>query len=230
MFDDVTIRASDRQASQRFYETVLRPLGVGMSASDDYVVNWNDFSLVQATDADPPTRRLHIAFVAPTREHVDAFWRIGTGAGYQSDGEPGPRPQYRDDYYGSFLLDPDGNSAEAVNHGAMRTGGIIDHLWIRVGGLDASKAFYEAVGRDAGFRLLSFGGEPHRAQFGAGNGSFSVVDDGPPAQQVRIAFRRADAGAKEFRDPDGNRVDLIAADLSPAHTRCPPAAAPRAGP
>ena len=59
------------------------------------------------------TRRLHIGFAAPSREHVDAFWRAGTEAGYQDDGAPGPRPQYHADYYGAFLLDPDGNSAEA---------------------------------------------------------------------------------------------------------------------
>ena len=53
-------------------------------------------------------------------------WRAGTGAGYRSDGEPRPRPEYRDDYYGAFLLDPDGNSAEAVHHGAMRESGKID--------------------------------------------------------------------------------------------------------
>jgi hypothetical protein len=38
---------------------------------------------------------------------VDEFWRAGTDAGYRSDGEPGPRPQYEPDYYGAFLLDPD---------------------------------------------------------------------------------------------------------------------------
>jgi hypothetical protein len=53
---------------------------------------------------------------------VDEFWRVGTAAGYRDDGVPGPRPQYRADYYGAFLLDPDGNSIEAVHHGALRRG------------------------------------------------------------------------------------------------------------
>ena len=44
----------------------------------------------------------------------------GTDAGYRDDGAPGPRPQYSPDYYGAFLLDPDGNSVEAVHHGADR--------------------------------------------------------------------------------------------------------------
>ena len=71
----------------------------------------------------PATRRLHVAFAAPTREQVDEFWRVGTEAGYADDGSRGRGPQYRDDYYGAFLLDPDGNSAEAVHHGALRRAG-----------------------------------------------------------------------------------------------------------
>jgi hypothetical protein len=66
------------------------------------------------------TRRLHIAFVAPSRAGVDEFWRAGTSAGYRDDGRPGARPQYSAGYYGAFLLDPDGNSTEAVHHGEPR--------------------------------------------------------------------------------------------------------------
>lgn len=62
------------------------------------------------------TRRPHVGFAAPTRAHVDAFWHAGTAAGYESDGAPGLRPQYSDDYHGAFLLDPDGNNVEVVNH------------------------------------------------------------------------------------------------------------------
>ena len=74
----------------------------------------------------------------PSRAHVDRFWQAGTAAGYESDGEPGPRPQYSDDYYGAFLLDPDGNSIEAVHHGSLRDGGDIDHIWIRVSDVEAA--------------------------------------------------------------------------------------------
>jgi catechol 2,3-dioxygenase-like lactoylglutathione lyase family enzyme len=112
LFDHVTIRVSGREASERFYETVLRALGVETTHTDEYYAAWNDFSVAEATTEKPVTRRLHIAFVAPSRVHVDQFWRTGTEAGYRDDGPPGPRPQYRDDYYGAFLLDPDGNSAE----------------------------------------------------------------------------------------------------------------------
>ena len=109
---------------------------------------------------EPVTRRLHIGFAAPSREHVDAFWRAGTAAGYESDGEPGPRPQYSDDYYGAFLLDPDGNSVEAVHHGSLRNGGNVDHLWIRVSDVEAATHFYETVGPAAGFRVGSELGRP----------------------------------------------------------------------
>jgi hypothetical protein len=59
----------------------------------------------------------------PTTELVDRFHRAGVDAGYSSDGEPGPRPQYAPEYYGAFLLDPDGNNVEAVHRGEYRAGG-----------------------------------------------------------------------------------------------------------
>jgi hypothetical protein len=106
---------------------------------------------------------LHIGFAAPSRAHVEEFWRVGIEAGYRDDGAPGPRPEYRDDYYGAFLLDPDGNSAEAVHHGGLRQDGGIDHLWIRVADVEAAKLFYELVAPYAGFSLRN--DSPERAQF-----------------------------------------------------------------
>ncbi len=145
MFDHVTIRVSDREASERFYQTVLRTLGAGQTHSGDDFAEWDDFSIAAASADSPVTRRLHIGFVVPSHAHVDEFWRAGTAAGYRDDGAPGPRPQYSEDYYGSFLLDPDGNSAEAMHHGTMRTDGVVDHLWMRVADLPASKRFYETI-------------------------------------------------------------------------------------
>ena len=112
----MTIRASDREASERFYETVLSPLGIDKTYSDEHFIEWDDFSLSAATQDKPVTRRLHIGFTAPSRGQVDEFWRVGTDAGYRDDGAPGLRPQYSDDYYGAFLRDPNGNSVEAVHH------------------------------------------------------------------------------------------------------------------
>jgi catechol 2,3-dioxygenase-like lactoylglutathione lyase family enzyme len=190
VFDHVTIRVSDRPSAQRFYETVLRTLGVRQTSNGDEFVEWDDFSLAQADDDNPPTRRLHIGFAAPSRGHVDAFWRAGTDAGYESDGEPGPRPQYSDDYYGAFLLDPDGNSVEAVHHGSLRNGGNVDHLWIRVSDIDAATRFYETVGPAAGFRVGSESAE--RTQFACVSGSFSVVAGEQPTEHVHLAFSASD--------------------------------------
>jgi catechol 2,3-dioxygenase-like lactoylglutathione lyase family enzyme len=84
LFDHVTIRASDREASERFYEKVLAPLGIDRTHRDEAFTEWDDFSLSSATGDKPVTRRLHIGFTAPSRAHVDEFWRAGTDAGYRS--------------------------------------------------------------------------------------------------------------------------------------------------
>jgi catechol 2,3-dioxygenase-like lactoylglutathione lyase family enzyme len=236
VFDHVTIRVSDCSASERFYETVLRTLEIEPTAVTEDFAEWDDFSLSGARADRPVTRRLHIGFLAPSRAHVDEFWRVGTRAGYRDDGKPGPRPQYSDDYYGAFLLDPDGNSAEAVHHGDLRRGSI-DHLWIRVADVGASKRFYETVAPHAGFRLNA--DTPDRAQFVGESGSFSVVR-GEPTEHVHLAFPvdnnggvdafHAAATAAGYRDnglpgerpvyhagyygafvldPDGNNVELV---------------------
>jgi len=236
VFDHVTIRVSDRARSEEFYGRVLSALGIGDAAGDDYT-EWNDFSLAAATAERPVTRRLHIGFCAPSREHVEEFWRAGTAAGYRDDGAPRLRPQYRDDYYGAFLLDPDGNSAEAVHHGDLRRGGNVDHLWIRVADVAAAKRFYETIAPHARLRLRR--DTPDRAQFVGDSGSFSLVV-GEVTKHVHIAFPAAenatvdafhraalaagyhDNGAPRERpeyhdgyyaafvlDPDGNNVELV---------------------
>jgi catechol 2,3-dioxygenase-like lactoylglutathione lyase family enzyme len=186
MFDHVGMRVSDREASRRFYETVLSVLGIRLDDSSRLYDEWDDFSIMAAEDESAVTRGLHVGFPAASREQVDEFWRAGVDAGYRSDGEPGPRPEYGDDYYGGFLLDPDGNSAEAVHYDdGLRKGGVIDHLWIRVADVSASRRFYELV---APFGRFKFKGEaPRRAQFIAGTASFSVVA-GEPTTNLHVAF------------------------------------------
>jgi catechol 2,3-dioxygenase-like lactoylglutathione lyase family enzyme len=188
LFDHVTIRCSDRAASERFYDTVLDVLGIARTATGEGFAEWADFSVAQATDERPATHRLHVGFAAPSREVVDAFWSTGTSAGYRDDGEPGPRPQYRYDYYGSFLLDPDGNSAEAVHHGAMR-GGPVDHLWIRVADVAAARAFYETIAPHAGLTLGT--DTPERVQLRGATGTFSVLA-GEPTEHLHMAFPAGD--------------------------------------
>jgi catechol 2,3-dioxygenase-like lactoylglutathione lyase family enzyme len=239
VFDHVTIRVSDRQSSERFYATVLHALGVEQTSSGEDFAEWNDFSLAQASDDKPVTRRLHIGFVAPSRALVDAFWRAGVDAGFRDDGAPGPRPQYAEDYYGGFLLDPDGNSAEAVLHDGVRQGGVIDHLWIRVADVAVSKRFFESIAPHAGFELRR--DTPERARFAGAyrTGTFSVVA-GEPTENVHLAFPVSDdavvdafhreltaAGYRDngapgerpvyhqgyygafVLDPDGNSVELV---------------------
>jgi catechol 2,3-dioxygenase-like lactoylglutathione lyase family enzyme len=93
VFDHVTIRVADREASEAFYTTVLQTLGVHQTDSRDWLAEWNDFSLSPAREDKPVTHRLHIGFAAPSRADVDEFWRAGRQAGYRDDGAPGERPQ-----------------------------------------------------------------------------------------------------------------------------------------
>src|SRR5437870_3164064 len=70
------------------------------------------FSLV----AGSPTRGLHVAFAASDDATVDAFHGAALAAGYRTNGPPGERPHYHPGYYAAFVLDPDGNNIELVNH------------------------------------------------------------------------------------------------------------------
>jgi catechol 2,3-dioxygenase-like lactoylglutathione lyase family enzyme len=62
--------------------------------------------------------RIHVAFLAADRGTVDAFHRAALAAGGADNGKPGVRAIYHADYYGAFVLDPDGNNIEAVCHRA----------------------------------------------------------------------------------------------------------------
>jgi catechol 2,3-dioxygenase-like lactoylglutathione lyase family enzyme len=239
VFDHVTIRVSDRDASERFYDTVLSTIGLARTQDRRYL-EWDDFSIAQASDDKPVTRRLHVGFTARSRAHVDAFWRVGTAAGYRDDGAPGLRPQYDQDYYGAFLLDPDGNSIEAVHHGDVASRGCIDHLWMRVADVAASRRFYETIAPFAGFELQYSG--PERASFGSESGGFSLAL-GTPTENAHLAFPVRDrAAVDEFHrlaigagyrdngrpgerpvyhpgyygayvlDPDGNNVEAVFQD------------------
>ncbi len=189
MFDHVVIRAADRAATRRFYDCVLEPLGYQATPTGAGYDAWGNFFTAQADGARPPTRRLHVAFSAHTRDVVDAFWRSGVDAGYTSDGEPGLRPQYSEDYYGAFLLDPDGNSAEAVTHERVREGAL-DHLWIRVADLAATLRFYETIAPILGLRLTSR--LPERFHVAGRDASMALVRGSRPTENVHLAFPAPD--------------------------------------
>jgi uncharacterized protein YhfF/catechol 2,3-dioxygenase-like lactoylglutathione lyase family enzyme len=194
VFQRVTLTVADLAASQRFYGTLLGALGHE---------RWGDVAVVAG---DAVTSAVHVAFAATSRAQVDACWRAGIEVGAAGDGPPGPRPVYGPTYYGGFLLDPDGNSAEVVHREAVRTDGVVDHLWLRVADLDAAADFYRAVPgihqvHEVPGERVNFGGGPH-------GGTFAVVADGRPVtRNLAMAF----GGREPFaaRDPDGNLVEVL---------------------
>jgi catechol 2,3-dioxygenase-like lactoylglutathione lyase family enzyme len=188
MFDHVGIRNAELAASERFYRTVLSVLGSEPGYAGGNVVGWDDWWIGATDDTHQLTRGLHVGFRAGSRAQVDAFWQAGIDAGYRSDGEPGPRTQYSPTYYGGFLLDPDGNSIEAV-HDSDDTlpEGRIDHLWLRVRDPQASRRFYTTIAPHAGLRLTH--DAPDRERLSGSDFSFSLVrDERPLTEHVHIAF------------------------------------------
>lgn len=186
MIDHVTLRVTDLDAVRPAYDAVLSTLGIARNVDDPTLPEWRDFSLQQTDAEHPVTTGAHVGFVAPDRAAVDAFHAAGLAAGWRDAGPPGPRPQYLPDYYGAFLLDPDGTSVEAVHHGRRRTDGHVDHVWLRVGDLAATRAFYTAFLEPAG---LTVGiDSPDHLLLRAGGGSVSFVPGERPSAHVHLAF------------------------------------------
>jgi catechol 2,3-dioxygenase-like lactoylglutathione lyase family enzyme len=193
VFDHVGISVADLAASERFYRTVLSVVGVEPSHANAELVEWDDWAIGPTDREHPVTRGLHVGFRAPSREAVDAFWHAGIDAGYRDDGAPGRRKVYGPDYYGGFLLDPDGNSAEAVNtkREDPAPDGRVDHLWIRVRDPAASKRFYMTIAPHAGLRIGV--DKPDHVQMVGENFSFSLIDDERPlTEHVHLAFPAQD--------------------------------------
>jgi catechol 2,3-dioxygenase-like lactoylglutathione lyase family enzyme len=115
--DHVAIRVSDVEASTAFYSTIGAAAGLAIRRK---TIEHSTFSV--GTDggtllliADEPTQNVHIAF-SGNDEDVRRFHTDATAAGYRSNGEPGERPRYHDGYYAAYVLDPDGNNIEVVDH------------------------------------------------------------------------------------------------------------------
>jgi catechol 2,3-dioxygenase-like lactoylglutathione lyase family enzyme len=125
MIDHTGLAVSDPARSRRFYEQALAPLGyaVLMEVPTEFtggivvlgfgVAPKPDFWVHQGT---PQAPRIHIAFRADSRAVVDAFYRAAMAAGGRDNGPPGLRLHYHKDYYGAFVLDPDGHNIEACCH------------------------------------------------------------------------------------------------------------------
>lgn len=121
--DHVGLTVSDYARARSFYSAALQPLGIALVMELDrattggfegagYGKGKPDFWI----SGGPPTSPIHIAFAAASRAEVDAFYKAAIAAGGKDNGAPGLRPHYHENYYGAFVLDPDGHNVEAVCH------------------------------------------------------------------------------------------------------------------
>jgi len=118
MYDHLTLKVRDLQASLHFYRRLLEPLGFVLSSSDDTSAGFGPPgapALWLLAAPKEPTRAIHIALRAPDRAAVDAFHKVGLAAGGRDNGAAGPRADYSPTYYAAFVFDPDGNNIEAVH-------------------------------------------------------------------------------------------------------------------
>lgn len=118
MFDHVGFGVTNIARSKAFFLEALRPLGVAVVMEGPYGVGMgrNGKPSLWLFETKEVPARLHIAFAAGSRAEVDAFHRAALAAGGQDNGEPGLRPHYHPNYYGAFVLGPDGHNLEAVCH------------------------------------------------------------------------------------------------------------------
>ena len=128
MIDHIGIPVADIARSTEFYLRALAPLGIaivmevsaaesGHGAAVGFGANSKPFFWIgEAPGLGGGHVHVHVAFAAPNRAAVDAFYRAAIAAGGKDNGKPGLRPHYHADYYGAFVLDPDGHNIEAVCH------------------------------------------------------------------------------------------------------------------
>jgi len=120
MLDHAGINVSDYERSKAFYTRALAPLGYELLMEP--VPNTGGFGRDQKPDLwitdtrQPTTTNVHVAVAAPDRATVDAFHAAALEAGGTDNGGPGIREIYHPNYYGAFVLDPDGNNIEACCH------------------------------------------------------------------------------------------------------------------
>jgi catechol 2,3-dioxygenase-like lactoylglutathione lyase family enzyme len=120
MLDHAGFTVSDYSASKAFYEKALAPLGISVLAdypgrAAGFGKDGLAFFWIEA-EGKPLSGMLHVAFTADDRETVDRFHAAALAAGATDNGAPGPREIYHPNYYGAYVLDPDGHNIEAVCH------------------------------------------------------------------------------------------------------------------
>ena len=125
MLDHTGISVSDMNRSKAFYSGALAPLSIvllmevtaeqtGGGAHAGFGAGDKAFFWIGSGQR--PSGPVHVAFTAQSRSDVDAFYRAALNAGGKDNGAPGLRPHYHPNYYGAFVIDPDGNNIEAVCH------------------------------------------------------------------------------------------------------------------
>jgi catechol 2,3-dioxygenase-like lactoylglutathione lyase family enzyme len=115
LIDHVHLVVADLDVSKRFYRAVLQSLGRDLSGEGDGYF-FTDELFVSAVEHEQAVSHVHLAFQAPDRDTVQRFHAAAIAAGGRNNGAPGER-HYHPGYYAAFVLDPDGNNVEAVDHG-----------------------------------------------------------------------------------------------------------------
>ena len=127
MLDHTGIAVSDLNKSKAFYVNALGPLSISLVMEVTAEQTGDGAHAGFGKDGKPffwigsgghPGGPAHFAFTAKSRDEVVAFHRAALAAGGKDNGPPGLRPHYHANYYGAFVVDPDGNNIEAVCHSA----------------------------------------------------------------------------------------------------------------
>ena len=124
MIDHLSITVANIEKSRIFYDAALAALGATRIMNMDrtevrlsgYGRDGKPSFWIAETAGEADALAGHVAFAAPDRGTVDAFYQAAIAAGASDNGAPGLRPHYHPDYYASFVVDPDGNRLEAVCH------------------------------------------------------------------------------------------------------------------
>ena len=121
MLHHVSVGVVDVERAAKFYDAVLRTLGYSRVMDFlPYAVAYGEaaprFGVQLPHNRQTPSagNGSHVSFVARSTDAVDAFFRTALENGAIDNGPPGPRPDYGPDYYGAFVIDPDGNRIEAT--------------------------------------------------------------------------------------------------------------------
>lgn len=118
IIDHIGFAVGDYSQSKAFFMRALAPLGITLVVE---IEGWAGFG----RDGKPELwfgthvqgqGPMHIAFSAENRAQVDAFYEAALKAGAKDNGPPGIREIYHPNYYGAFVIGPDGHNIEAVCH------------------------------------------------------------------------------------------------------------------